>query len=110
MSTEPTNDDEYEEVLAFVSFPELANADFISDDKVFLFENLSGANPKCTLDGMVFEGKQTVQLGSMLYFCKEDAKGEDQAMRFLGHSINGVPFKLKLPQNPSSTNARDGKE
>ncbi|RYH24572.1 hypothetical protein EON65_16635 [archaeon] len=95
MSTEHTSDDEYEEVVTFVSFPELVNVDFIADDKHFIFQDMASAAPTCTVDQMVFKGKHSVQLGTMLFFDKEEARAGESDVRCLGHSINGTPFRLQ---------------
>ena len=80
------SDDEYDDVLVALSFPDFDKTDFLKNEKSLKFEGLtsnrSTGKSKCTIGGYVFEGQHEHTLGTQLFFLENqnsDAKDRTPA-------------------------------
>lgn len=80
-------DDDYEEVLVFISFADLEDSDLL--EKPMRLEGLEGDHPTCRIGDFMFEGTHEYPLGSQLFF-----QEVDQEVQFVGQSLNMVNFEV----------------
>ena len=80
-------DEEYEEVLVYVDFPDFDNCALLTDISVLELTDLCGESPRCKIGELNFTGQHEVNLGTQLFFDNEHGKG-------VGQGVNVLNFRL----------------
>lgn len=86
--TEPeSEDEEFEEVLVYVDFPDFDGCTLLTDISILELSDLCGESPKCKIGELNFTGRHEVNLGTQLFIDGEQGK-------CVGQSINVLNFRL----------------
>lgn len=96
-------EDEYDEVLVFISFADLDNSDLLNSDEPLLLDGLTSEAPFCRMGDLRFQGQHEYSLGSHLFFQHNDKSGGESALSLVGQSIASVAMSatgVDAPRSP----------
>ena len=100
-------DDDYEEVLIYVKFDDFDDVNFFLESENIEIKNVEGPSPTCIVDQFKFAGKHNVNLGSLLFFEKNNLEA-NLVTKFLGKSNMTLDFALSyIPVTPTSADPTD---
>jgi hypothetical protein len=85
-------EDEFEEVLVFVTMPDFDECNLLTESTVVSVENVMSEEPVCKVNNLTFTGQHEVNLGTQMFFVSDPQTGE---VRFVDKSINILKFTLK---------------
>ena len=91
--------DQYEDILVAITFPELDNTSFL-EGKTINIKELFDINPTCDINGAEFEGSFVETFGTQLYYTDDKYTHPN----FIGMSTHKLEFKIKSPGNISGIN------
>lgn len=93
------DDGDFEEVLVYVDFPDFDECSFMNEATVLELHDVTGPNPSCTVDNLIFKGKQELNLGTQMFFDHNDPS----SVEYIGSSINVVKFRMsKIEKAPEA--------
>ena len=97
------SDDEYEEVLVYVDFPDFHGLSLLTEKTKIELTDLAGPNPKCKINDTVnFSGEHQTNLGTMLFFSR-DQEGNteyyDKTVNCLRFGVHSVDINQLTPKD-----------
>lgn len=88
--------EDFEEVLVYVDFPDFDECSFLHESTVLELYDVTGPNPTCKVNNVVFSGHQEMNLGTQMFFGHDDT-----SVGYVGSSTQVVNFRLsKIEKGP----------
>lgn len=106
------DNDDYEETIVFVSFPEFENNPFLLQSQQITLTGLDGPNPRCNVEfgdgrtdnnNYLFYGKYNVNLGTQMLFSLKDIDSGSVDAKLLSKCDRRIKFEIMEVPGPKTT-------
>ena len=90
---EQQQEEEFEEILVYVDFPDFDECSLLNDTAHVTLQNILSPTPTCKINNLSFTGQHEINLGTQLFF-----ECNDKGTQYECKSVNVLKFKLSSVQ------------
>jgi hypothetical protein len=97
------DENEYEEVLIYVAFPDFDNTEYISKSSSLTISDIMSESPLCEVNKTQFIGEHRLNVGTQLFFKDGSKNVHDSDLDYIGLSNKKLKFSIHSIPVPEST-------